>query len=260
MKKIIILSLILLISYQNTALSKNILNKYLSKEQIDNIQDYKTTFLNIKSSKDLSNTYKMAEKLSEQLIENLNKSQEIESQYIKLSNFKELSNLILGLRLNNGAEGMGLNVLIDYKSFLEKAKKTPENDDNAFLNLMIEVFDDSGNMHPKWFIMTWDYGGYSLLGKGIHLKTLDKISNTLKISPNFNKELNDVKGRLINDILQTTNFASTKKDVINEINKIISTNNITKTDRIELHKKINDLETNPKKYQFNCEKDNCNYG
>jgi hypothetical protein len=260
MKKISLLALFILLNTSQVVIAKDILSTYFDKNQIDNIKKYQREFLNIKSSNDLVNIYRKSKDLTQMLNDTLNKSKDIESGNFDITKVKKIGDSTPGLIVGYGAEGIGINVTTDHKTFLKRANLTPEKSDNNYFNLMIEIFGDSGDIYPNWFIRTWDYGGYTLLGKGTHIKMLEKINNVLKTSPEFNNEIKEIKTKLVNDILQSINFGVTKKDVVNEINKFISNNTINEQERIELHKKIRDIEINPKKYQFNCEKQNCTYG
>lgn len=259
MKKIYLIITSLILSVQPNVFSQDNLSTYFDKNQINKINTYKNEYSKIKTSKDLVQVYKRGNDLSKMINDTLNSRKEIESANVDLNKFKQLSVSIPGFVLGSGAEGMGIYMQPDYKTFINKAVLTPENSDNHFLNLMISVFGDTGNTYPLWFVRTWDYGGYSLLGKGTHIKAMSKIENTLKSSPEFSNEIKEVRLLLIDDIIRAKNFSNSKKEVISELSKFISTYKFSTKEKANLDMKLRDMQINSKNYQFGCETKNCYY-
>lgn len=262
MKKLQILCSLLMINMGLSAHAQNnnSLEKYFDKNQINIIQDYKTSFSRIKSSKDLADTYRKANNVMKVINDVLNESKEINTSSFDVAKFKWLDTYLPGIELGYGAEGIGVNAVTYYPDFIAKAKVTAEKSDDAFLKLMTDLFGNSGDIYPKWFVMTWDYGGYTMLGKGTHTNYLKKITSTAKISPEFANEIKEVRLRLFDDIQNSLNLGTPKATAIKEVKSIMGVSGLSANEKKMLQQKIIDLDKNSKKYQFNCEKANCSYG
>ena len=236
------------------------LQTYFNKSQINSIMEYKKSYEKIKSAKDLAITYNKADKIRETLIKSLNSYKNTESDNFDLEKYKWLNPYIPGLKLTSAAEGMGINVIYDNPTLLKKAKTTPQKSDDLFINLMLDNYGDAGDNYPTWFMMTWDYGGYTLLGKGNHIKALNKINITIKSSSEFIEGLKGLRERLFMDIRDSNNFAVPKTAVLKEINAIKQMSNLSVFEKNIINKRVKELNKNSKIFQFNCEKAECSYG
>jgi len=76
----------------------------------------------------------------------------------------------------------------------------------------------------SWYVQTWDYGGYSLLGQGIHTKVISKIESCLSSSQVFKEEIDGIKSGLLSDMLDREEYGKSKKEVLQELNDIITAN------------------------------------
>lgn len=236
---------------------KTTLGAYFTSQQIKNIQNYKVSFDKASTAKELADVYKKSITLSEDLNRKIGN---IDSPDIE--KYKWMNKSVPGMQLVYGAEALSMSFDSNYGEFLAKAKKTPQASDDNFFNLMNEIYGESNSFYPKWFVMTWDLGGYSLLGKGYHIKTLNKINMTMQKSPEFAKEIKEVKDLLLADILHSGNYATPKSFVITEINQIINDKYLTNNQKNELKNRIKQLNKPSKDevLQFNCEKAECAYG
>ncbi len=235
--------------------TNNSLEKFFDNRQIKLINEYQSSFNKIKTAKDLNLVYKKSEVLAVDLNKRL-----INISEPNIDNFKWLKQYLPGLSLSYGAEGQSMYLTTNYKEFIKKAQLTHEVFDDMFLNLMINAFGDSGRVYPSWFVMTWDYGGYSDLGNDKHFHILEKINKVTISSPEFKDEIMEVRRLLINDIVTSNNYGYSSKKVIREIKKISSNKSITPTEKILLENRVNEIEKNKQKFQFDCIKVNCSYG
>ncbi len=137
------------------------------------------------------------------------------------------------------AEGTAYYLFWDYKILLQKVNKTAEKTDNDFINLAITLFpeDSVEYFYPAWFIQTWDYGGSSLLGRGVHHQVLEKMDKMLQNSDLFAPEIRQWKTLLFNDITQPdVSYWEKQEKILAELDTILVENYpiLTNADKIAL--------------------------
>ncbi len=100
------------------------------------------------------------------------------------------------------AEGTLYHLFADYRAWHTQAEGTPENTDDAFFQLCLDMFPDDGieYFYPVWFLQTWDYGGHSLLGRSLHLQFLQQLSAQNQADNPFLAELDRIRQMIIDDI------------------------------------------------------------
>lgn len=125
------------------------------------------------------------------------------------------------------AEGTAYYLFSDYRVWLQKAAKTPEREDDAFFQFCIQVFpeDSIEYFYPSWFMQTWDYGGSSLLGRGIHLRLLTAANRICTINTPFRSEILRIKSEMINDMTQEdVEYWEQPEKIIQELDAILDGN------------------------------------
>ena len=131
---------------------------------------------------------------------------------------------------------------IDLEFFAERASETPDRLDDAFFDLLEEAWGspvpiaDGRIATPATvFERTWDYGGHSRLGSGLHADLLAKI-DALRALPGgeaFESEVAEVRETVFRDLLQASNCAGlSARAVIGEIDEIL--------ERVELDLRFSD--------------------
>ncbi|MBK8877328.1 MAG: SH3 domain-containing protein [Haliscomenobacter sp.] len=100
------------------------------------------------------------------------------------------------------AEGTVYTLFADYGAWRRKAEETEGKEDDAFFDLCIQFFpeDSIAYFFPAYFIQTWDYGGHSLLGRGIHRQLLSGLDRLFREKSPFIPEILRMKTDLVNDI------------------------------------------------------------
>jgi len=132
---------------------------------------------------------------------------------------------------------------------LEKAKTTSGTLDDLLFNTLIELGDsDYPEIHGN---AGCDYCGYSLLGDGTILGMLRKILLLEKEPILFNGQIKEI-GTYIMDMGQLTVFGSSKNEVINELNEIISLRDSTSIDLTNSVKQKEYLEITNDDIIYNC--------
>ena len=190
--------------------SPNELNKFLigkrlhsifGKDNAARLKVYNQSFENIHSVQSFASVYKAGCLLRDTMIQLIESKVEIGEEE-ELPNLFWLDNAFPGFIPQLVAEGTSYYLFADYRQFLEKAQKTPGEEDNAFVDICLTVFpeDSIEYFFPVWQIQTWDYGGHSLLGRGIHKKVLFALDEFSKSTDLFKEEVGRIKEELINDI------------------------------------------------------------
>lgn len=166
-----------------------------------------------------------------------------------------------GMNLAYVAEGTQLELFVNYQDFAALARKTPSPEDDAFMRLMIKAQGPSFSYYPKWFVQTWDYGGCSLAGKGIHQEVLKEMQNVLKLGPTFVPEIQDLKQDLLKDLTEGRFFCQPKAAVRQEIKGLVGNPLLDASEEQSLKKRLSELDQNAT-LEFNCldPKSTCSFG
>ncbi len=165
------------------------------------ILQYQREYSQVKDSKKFAAVYRKGVKLRDTLVTIL-------EQKIPVGDYKQLPDLfwlkeaIPGYIPQLAAEGTLYYLFQDYNKMDLQAKKTNGLDDDNYLDLclMVHAYDSVEHFFPAWFLQTWDYGGNSLLGQGIHLRILKKMESLVNAGNAFEPEILDLKNNLLNDI------------------------------------------------------------
>ncbi len=125
------------------------------------------------------------------------------------------------------AEGTAYYLFADYRQWLHKAGQTPEKEDDAFFQFCVQNFpeDSIEYFYPAWFMQTWDYGGSSLLGRGIHLRLLETANRLCATNTPFRSEILRMKAEIINDMTQEgVEYWEQPDKIMRELDSILARN------------------------------------
>ncbi|MEZ4951893.1 MAG: SH3 domain-containing protein, partial [Saprospiraceae bacterium] len=148
--------------------------EYLFGESLTKkIEQYRFQYNSAKTSREFAAAFRTGKHLRD----SLNKALEIRfdvTSYEIPPDLDWLSEPVPGYSTLLVAEGTQYYLFQNYKAMLPKVKATEGAEDNEFLELNFQVYEQDSieNFYPVWFMQTWDYGGHSLLGRGLHLRTL----------------------------------------------------------------------------------------
>lgn len=267
LKKVLLSSLILLANINSFAWAEtkeDKLKKLFSPAQVTRIKNYKTSFENAKSAQDFEKVYGEAIKLKNDLYDTMNKKyEEIQRKtntFVPKEDFEWINSFIPAMEITSVAEGTQLDLVANYNAFKTLAKKTPQKEDDLFINIMLDAYDGYGDFYTKWFTQTWDYGGYTNLGVGKHTQVLLAIDKFLSQNTLFKKELGELRDKALKDILNENNFGEPKEKVIKEINGIIKNIKLSESEKNKLKNRIIQLNSKKGTLQFDCKKKTCVYG
>ena len=120
------------------------------------------------------------------------------------------------------AEGTAYDFFTDWKQWAPIAARTSGEADDQYVDLMFSLYRDSVEYYyPAYFLQTWDYGGDSELGSGVHFKLLDKMNRALALSDLFAPEIERHKTELLDDILRGNSYWLKQEQILEELDAIL---------------------------------------
>jgi len=209
-------------------LEKMRLESFFGKKLAKEIQAYNNTLTSAKTDTIFADAFKNGLAIQEKINEVMGEKVEIDNPQ-QLPSMIWLENAMPGFQNSLVAEGTKFYLFAHYYRLLQIAQSTTGNADDEFMDLQISIYplDSIEHFFPAWFLQTWDYGGHSLLGKGLHFKILKKVNDLLEKKSPFNKSLENIKKEILDDILDTQKFVSywyKKEKILSEIDQIIDAN------------------------------------
>jgi len=213
--------------------NKKVLNEYGTRGLLA-VQQYQLDFDNIKTEADFAVFYRSMPTHFGNIDSLTMRTAKIRTNEYGDMFFGEhfwIQNTIPGGVLSFAAEGTAYEILRELQPLINKAKSTTGTADDEFMALM-KLSNSYGteDYFKSWFVQTWDYGGYSLLGEGIHTRVIQKIEACLSSSQVFKEEIEGIKADLLSDMLDREEYGKSKKEVLKELNDIITASSSIFTD------------------------------
>ncbi len=211
-------------SHVAEVLMKSRATALFGEELAGKIFHYRKNINSAKSSVDFARAFNFGHSLREDLVNIMHDQIEV-TDYEKLPDLSWLEIALPGYKTQLVAEGTMFHLFQDYKSFQKKARKTKGIEDDDFVDLCLNIYpvDSVEHFFSAWFIQTWDYGGHSELGKGVHNQLLEKMNLVLVNSNLFELRIEDYKNQIITDITNTQNTYWFPKDaILEEIDMILN--------------------------------------
>mgnify|MGYP000075322918 CR=1 FL=1 len=210
----------------------------LGKALYQQTQQWRQGFENIRSQQELADHYLKGKTLRDSLIGRLPESDGTAPP----PDLFWIKPMLPAFEPQLVAEGTAYYLFTDYRAWLKKAGQTPEREDDAFFQFCTQVFpeDSIEYFYPAWFMQTWDYGGSSLLGRGIHLRLLEAANRVCTTNTPFRSEILRLKAEMINDMTQEgVEYWEQPEKIIQELDSILERNFeiLDDTDRIALSTK-----------------------
>jgi len=223
---------------------QNIFGKSIARD----LKIFRTDYDKATTSADFASAYRKGLGLRDTMVRIL--SEKIpEVDYEKMADLFWLESSMPGYKVQLVAEGTAYYLFNDYKKFDKKTRSTKGQEDDEMASLYLDLFevDSIEYFYPSWFFQTWDYGGSSLLGRGIHLDLLTKMESNYE-NGLFNQEIDALRIRLINDITDpNSSYWESKDKILDEMKKILDKGfkQLSKQDVIALETRMKMFE-NPK--------------
>jgi hypothetical protein len=188
------------------------------------IEHFRNQYLAVRRSRELADFYRKGTTLRDTLVRSLS----AKLQFNDLQTAPDLfwlKDVMPCIIPQLAAEGTAYYLFWDYRLLSQKAQETEGDEDNEFTELCLLQYpaDSIEYFFPAWTIQTWDYGGHSLLGRGIHLQLLSEMDEILETNDLFEPEILKIKARLLDDIRsEETTFWESKEKILPELDAILS--------------------------------------
>lgn len=225
----------------------------LTKEMQQHTKNFEAAASDVEMAKVLAEGEVLVEKVNMELEKKLPEPRDVLQ---KTPDLRWLERAIEEYHLGSAAEGTTFYFFRDFKKILPKVKQTKGYADDAFvdLNLALYAQDSIEYFYPSYFMQTWDYGGYSLLGEGRHKDILGKSNELMAKFPGvFDKEVEVIKDNLIHDMTATPEgYWYEKTKILKEFDEILAAEFglLTDKDNIALTEQRKRLE-NPEENSIN---------
>lgn len=190
------------------------------------IERYRNDFQNIRTEADFVRTLRDGNGLLDGMLGKLENILDVD--YITQAPDGEMPDLFWLERVLPGfeealvAEGTAYDFFTDWKQWAPIAGQTPGEADDRYVDLMFSLYRDSVEYYyPAYFLQTWDYGGDSELGSGVHFRLLDKMNKALALSDRFAPEIERHKTELMDDILRGNSYWFKQEQILEEMDAIL---------------------------------------
>lgn len=228
--------------FSNLLLQKR-LNSFFGNITSAKIQRHRRNFHRLTTSEGFARAYAVALELRDTLVVRLNQKINL-SESETVPDLYWLEECLPGFVVQIVAEGTRYHLFVDYREWGQKAAETSGIEDDHFMEICYASYptDSIEYVYKGWFQQTWEHGGSSLLGKGIHKKMFDDLEKMTQLTTLFANDLATTKRELLDDILNENNtYWEAKDKILAELEEIMATNYtiLTKEDRIAIKERYN---------------------
>lgn len=216
---------------------------------------------------EIEGIYRMALRLASELLQDEPYREFVDDE--RLSQFREADFGIWGLEPTCVAEcttaAFGLN-LDEFRAIATRTTTTADDDFFALLQNYypyVSVIDGEPWGWPAYFRRTWDYGGYSLLGEGLHLELLVQMDDYLQkhesyrlYSPFtvFAQQVQQMRHRLLQDVLVRSDCSGlTQEAILAELGQILTEVRLNPTETAAVEARIAEFQSPSADIQVNCQ-------
>lgn len=170
------------------------------------------------------NNNTLAEDMNEKLL-NFFQIEKLNKEGMDYPDLFWIDDPIPAMTLSLVGEGTIYQIYSNINDLSKKAKQTKGDLDDEFVAILNHMYDDAvAEGYPSWFLQTWDYGGYSLLGQGKHTSMLDKLEALSTKTTLFKDEIINMKNSVVSDIIDGQHYGETSETILNEIDAILNNN------------------------------------
>lgn len=198
---------------------------FFGEELAPSVLAYRKAFMEARSDREVAKAYRQGLALRDTLLDLIERKIPV-LDYESLPDLFWLEQALPGYLPSLAAEGTIYYLFNDYRQWAAKAQKSIGKYDDAFMELAIEIYqpDSIGYFFPVWFRQTWDYGGHSNLGSGIHLKILQQIDVVMKQGLLFAEPLATWKKDILHDITSPENtYWYDQQAILQELDQLMVT-------------------------------------
>jgi hypothetical protein len=204
------------------------LDRFFPPEQVEAARGYsRLATASTSRAEGVLALYRRAVELSEELFAPIHAAHP-ERIWPRLEEFLDADLDLPGLSAGCVAECTEPALILDVGFFAEKAAATKDGADDAFFEL-VEAFygaqvPAAGGRVAGWpaFVeQTWDYGGHSLLGSGVHLRLLELAEPLRRSSRPFAEAAEPMREAVMDDLLSSDCLGLPAAEGVAEISRIL---------------------------------------
>ncbi len=211
--------------------------RYFSATQIEEAKDYRRDFAAAATAEEVADLYRQALGLEKSLLAPIREANQT-ANWPLLDSFREAELNLPALSPSCTAECTEPAFVIELEVFGGLAARTENTADETFFQFLRDVYSYPLTYYgeltgwPVFFEQTWDYGGYSLIGAGSHLEIMKRIDPFTADYGPFAPEINDLRKRLLKDLLEHSRCSGLPAaDILEEIDAILQQVSLQGTER-----------------------------
>jgi hypothetical protein len=178
------------------------LREIFTDEQLASIIQYRSSLAEVSDARTLLKAYRSCQRLKQDLSPSLETWYANSGEY---DDWKWLNNAVPGLGCGIYGEGTIAIFEIDLE-FFEKLAGGKAKPFLSYLNVLKLAYGENTSAWPLWLHRTWDYGGVTVLGNGLHLKILSAIDAALEESRLLEDELLVVRKSVLENIIKGNEY------------------------------------------------------
>ena len=246
---------------KNVLITKR-LKRLLGSRIVQDVEAYQRQYKDTKTDEAFADLYRSNKNLEAEMNEKLANLYQFdrlsEADLYNQPDLFWIDDPIPAMSLSLVAEGTMYQIYTNIKDLSKKAKQTQGVLDDEFIAILKQMYDDVvAQGYPSWFLQTWDYGGYSLLGQGKHNNMLNRLDSLAAKTTLFNSEIEFIKNSIVSDITDGQHYGEKSETILQEIDSILYNNHPVLTDSdIIVLKNRRPMFTEPDKFKISVyEKD-----
>lgn len=198
------------------------LTKFFGKKIVFEIEQYQKNYKEAKTERDFALVYRNNKQLLDAMNEKFNEFFEVENFDSEYPDLFWIDDPIPAMTLGLVAEGTMYQIFTNIDDLIKKAATTQGQTDDDFTKLLKDYYDgDVEYYFAVYYLQTWDYGGYSLLGQGKHKAILNRLEKLSIQSDLFVPEIKKLKTDLLEDITNGTEYGENSATILKELDEII---------------------------------------
>ncbi len=228
------------------------LNKTFGAELSSQIKVYQKEMQDLQTTAAFRMLYSRGANLRNALITQLNEKLQLAPKD-SLPDFFWLNEALPGFLVHLIDSGRQYQLYRDFAYWATLAEATAEEQDDLLIAPFLIAYqtDSIEYAQPDWRLALSEEESYSLLGRGMHIATLDALQQAFENSTGFDQELHALKNKLLDDISLSKDFWEDQASILQELDAIIEAKFgiLKKEDLVELSARQKMLR-DPNKYQL----------
>jgi hypothetical protein len=252
------------------------LEKYFEPALLAKLDQYVGAYDGLATAQDFEKNYRDGKALFQELYDalvtpktNYLKELAAEEEYWMpvtiLEELEQMNGLIGPIQISCAAECTDLDFLFDLEELKQKTLSTTGNADDDFIDLVMFIEDGQYGYagYPGfkvWYVQTWDYGGYTMLGNGVFSDAVKRTEQFENKHDLFADELKAIHEDFVNSLTWDGTFGLSKEQVLEEFATLLKKDFFTKEEKTLLKESFEKIKTETEGYQFGCETGDCTFG